>query len=117
MKGKENTFKVVIIRRAKVETALKWLAQNKLSSASKYSIQLKDILNSLPECGIPSQLQTIETKHFHTKESELQSDDWEEEMYDSEIVYDSNSEINSFLPHSDNNQLDLDAMEAELNSG
>ena len=28
MKGKENTFNDVMVRRAKVETALKWLAHN-----------------------------------------------------------------------------------------
>ena len=27
------------------------------------------------------------------------------------------TETNSFLPHSDNNQLELDAMEADLNAG
>lgn len=32
MKGKENTFKDVIIRRAKVETALKWLTLKKFNS-------------------------------------------------------------------------------------
>ena len=79
MKGKENTFKDVIVRRAKVETALNWLTQN---NPQYQNLKLNSkILNSLPECGVPSQLQTIET--------ELQSDDREEEMDDSDIVYDS----------------------------
>ena len=30
---------------------------------------------------------------------------------------DTKTERNSFLPHSDNNQLGLDAMEADLNAG
>ena len=115
MKGKENTFKDVIVRRSKVETALNWLTEN---NAQYQNLKLNSkILNSLPECGFPSQLQTIETEHFGTSESELQSDDREEEMDDSDIVYDSKTETSSFLPHSDNNQLELDAIGAELSAG
>ena len=40
MKGKENTFKDVIVRRAKVETALNWLREK--SSISKSKTQFKD---------------------------------------------------------------------------
>lgn len=71
----------------------------------------------MPECGVPSQLHTIETEHFDTSESELPSDDREEEMDNSDIVYDSKTETSRFLPHSDNNQLELDAIGAELSAG
>ena len=74
----------VIVRRAKVATALKWLTQNNPQYQNINSIQRYSIL------------QTIETEHFHTKESELQSDDREDEMDDSEIVYDSKTETNTF---------------------
>ena len=68
----------VMVRRAKVETALKWMTQNNPQYQNLKQNSKK--LNSLPECGVPSQLQTIETDHFDVTESELQCDDREEEM-------------------------------------
>ena len=62
MKGKENTFNDVMVRRAKVETALKWLAHN-YPQYQNLKLNSKR-LNSLRACGVPSRLQTIEIEHF-----------------------------------------------------
>lgn len=59
MKGKGNTFKDVTVRRNKVEKALHWLSvHNPLYKDIKIN---QDCLNCLPENGIPSDLQTLQT--------------------------------------------------------
>jgi len=58
MKGKDNTFKDVIVRKKKVEMAIKWLIQN---NPQYHGLTIDiDSLNSLPEHDVPSELKTID---------------------------------------------------------
>ena len=58
MKGKSNTFKYIIVRRQKVQDALNWLiAHNPHYRAIKIN---QHSLNSLPENGIPSEIQQVD---------------------------------------------------------
>ena len=59
VRGKDNTFKDVHVRREKVHKALLWLIEN-----NPYYSELEihvNALNLLPENGIPSNLMTVET--------------------------------------------------------
>ena len=59
VKGRDNTFKDVTVRKQTVHNALLWLIQNN----PHYSeLQINEhALNSLPENGVPSNLMTVET--------------------------------------------------------
>ena len=59
MKGKDNTYKDVVVRRDRVENALNWLIQH---NPQYQDIQINtDSLEALPVNGVPLDLQTIET--------------------------------------------------------
>ena len=68
----------------------------------------------MPEYGVPSQLQTIESDIADTVESEGPTE-IKEPTDDENIVYDSKTDTDSFLSHSNNNQLEIDAIQAEIN--
>jgi hypothetical protein len=58
VKGKDNTFKDVRVRKQKVLNALVWLINN-----NPYYSQItinEDALNSLPENGVPPDLMSVE---------------------------------------------------------
>ncbi len=59
VKGKENTFKDVTVRRQKVHNALVWLINN-----NPHYLELtinEDALNMLPVNGVPQDLMIVET--------------------------------------------------------
>lgn len=59
IKGANNTFKDVIVRKQKVQGALLWLIENNPHYAL---IDINfDALNSLPENGMPTDLLTVDT--------------------------------------------------------
>ncbi len=58
VKGTDNTFKHVTVRKQKVHNALVWLINN--PHYSELTIN-EDALNSLPENGVPPDLMTVET--------------------------------------------------------
>ena len=59
VKGRDNTFRDVTVRKDKVQNALAWLIKNN----PHYSevIINEHTLNSLPENGVPPELMTVET--------------------------------------------------------
>ena len=64
MKGKNNTFKDVNVRRQKVMDALQWLINN---NPLYKDVQLNQdcLINSLPENGIPPELSSdLSTNYF-----------------------------------------------------
>ena len=71
MKGKNNTFKDVKVRREKVHNALLWLIQNN----PLYAELDTDALNYLPENGVPTDLMAIETEDDIIKDSDLMPDE------------------------------------------
>ena len=60
VKGRDNTFKDVSVRREKVHNALLWLIHNN----PHYSdIEINEYaLNTLPENGVPPDLMTVESQ-------------------------------------------------------
>ncbi|CAB4003586.1 Hypothetical predicted protein [Paramuricea clavata] len=73
VKGKNNTFKDVKVRREKVHNALLWLIQNNPLYA-ELEIDT-DALNSLPENGVPTDLVAVETEDDIINDSDLMPDD------------------------------------------
>ena len=61
MKGKDNNFKHVTVRRQAVADALQWLIQN--NPHYKGVVVNQDSLNLLPENGIPQERLTVDTKN------------------------------------------------------
>ena len=59
VKGRDNTFKDVTVRKQKVHNALIWLINNN-PHYSGLTIN-DDALNSLPDNGVPTDLMTVET--------------------------------------------------------
>jgi hypothetical protein len=123
MKGKGNTFKDVIVRRKKVEQALQWLIKH---NPQYHSVKVNiTSLNSLPVDGVPAELQIIETDNdpegnldeiYHSYDTEgfknktnapSVSDEKDE-------VFNHKTETSTFLPHSDNDQLEQDAIHSRL---
>ena len=93
MKGKDNSFKDVTVRRQNVADALDWLSNN--NPYYKDIIINNDSLNSLPLHGVPQDLLSIETKNLENSEaSEPDLGPQNEE----DIVYDESTEMSSFLP-------------------
>ena len=66
VKGKDNTFKDVTVRKQKVHNALLWLINNAYYAELKIN---EDALNALPKKGVPADLMVVET------EDEIVSDD------------------------------------------
>ncbi|XP_020897308.2 uncharacterized protein LOC110236158 [Exaiptasia diaphana] len=112
MKGQKNTFKDVYVRKSKVENALTWLTKNN-PQYRDIKIDTK-ILDSLPENGVPTTLPTIESQDLNDVESEVSCNVEKDKIDDSDVVYNYDTDTNSFLPESTNNDLELDAIQAEL---
>ena len=80
MNGKDNAFKDVIVGRSKVQQALIWLIQNN-PHYTNVTLNL-DSLHSLPENGVPDDLQTVETNETEFQNIETNantSDDSDED--------------------------------------
>lgn len=93
MKGKDDSFKDVTVRRQNVADALHWLINNNLYY--KDIIINNDSLNSLPLHGVPQDLLSIETENLENSEaSEPDLGPQNEE----DIVYNESTEMSSFLP-------------------
>ena len=108
MKGKDNTYKDVVVRRDRVENALNWLIQH---NPQYQDIQINtDSLEALPFSIVPLDLQTIET---NTAPDNLEGEN-DDNNKDEEQVFDKHTETSSFLPQSENQQLEHDAIQNKL---
>ena len=95
VKGRENTFKDVRVRKQNVHNALVWLINNN----PHYSELLinQDALNSLPENGVPPDLMTVETADHMLSDDNCSPDVGPPTDNPSEdIVYSDSTEMNSF---------------------
>ena len=109
MKGKDNSFKDVTVRRQNVADALHWLINNNLYY--KDIIINNDSLNSLPLHGVPQDLLSIETENLENSEaSELDLGPQNEE----DIVYNESTEMSSFLPIPECQQQEVQAIQQQL---
>ena len=96
VKGKDNTFKDVTVRREKVHNALLWLLHN-----NPYYAELEinaEVLNSLPENGVPPDLMTIETEaEIVTDNSVMPDIGPHTDNASDDIVYNESTEMSSFF--------------------
>ncbi len=111
MKGKDNNFKHVTVRRQKVADAINWLIDNN-QHYKDVSVNL-DSLNKLPDCGIPSDLKSIETDdteqhNSSTAHVDLLNDDADD------VVYSEGTEMSSFLPIPQKQQQEIIAVQQQL---
>ena len=109
VKGKDNTFKDVTVRREKVHNALLWLIRNN-PHYSELNVN-EHALNSLPENGIPADLMTVETEDDIVSDENVMLDLGPPTDNPSEdIVYNDSTEMSSFLPVGEQQQQELEAI-------
>ena len=113
VKGRNNTFKDVTVRKEKVQNALLWLIENNPHYAG-ININF-EALNSLPENGVPTDLLTVDTdaEVFSGENAELDSGPCTFNP-DEDVVYNSSSEMSSFLPVGQQQQQEMEAIRNQL---
>ena len=113
VKGRNNTFKDVTVRKEKVQNALLWLIENNPHYAGT-NINF-EALNSLPENGVPTDLLTVDTdaEVFSGENAELDSGPCNFNP-DEDVVYNSSSEMSSFLPVGQQQQQEMEAIRNQL---
>ncbi|CAB4040611.1 Hypothetical predicted protein, partial [Paramuricea clavata] len=113
VKGRENTFKDVRVRKQKVHDALIWLINN-----NPYYTKLlinQDALNLLPENGVPPDLMTVETDDDIVSDKDCSPDVGPSTDNPSEdIVYNDSTEMSSFLPVGEQQQQEVEAVINQL---
>ncbi len=92
MKGKDNSFKDVTVRRQKVVDALHWLINN--NTYYKDVTINQNCLDSLPFHGVPQDLLSLETENLKNSEArEVDLGPQNEE----DIVYNEATEMSSLF--------------------
>ena len=82
MKGKDNMFKDVVVRKANVEKALLWLIKH---NPLYQDITIdKHSLNQFPTEGVLAYLQTINTQ---SNDYTIRDTDTDNDIDDTEVVY------------------------------
>ena len=105
VKGKDNTFKDVTVRKQKVYNALVWLMNNSHYSDVKVN---ENALDSLPENGIPPDL--VMADHYMVSDDSLPDTGPPTDNPSEDIVYNDSTEMSSFLHllvNSNNRKLQL----------
>lgn len=110
VKGKENSFKDITVRKKKVAKALDWLISNnphyKDMKVNQHS------LNCLPENGVPNEIASVERDHGDNKTSEP---DFSPQNIE-DTVYNEQTEMHSFLPIPQCEQKEIQAIQQKLSS-
>ena len=110
VKTKDNNFKDLLVRRQKVADALLWLISNNPCYKDVKIDQCS--LNCLPKHGIPCDLISVERESQDSQCSEpdlgIQNED--------DIVYNEETEMNSFLPIPQCEQQEMVAIQEQLSS-
>ena len=113
IKGKDNTFKDVTVRKQKVHNALVWLRNNN-PHYSELTIN-EDALDSLPENGVPPTLMTVETDDDVVSNDNCSPDVGPPTDNPSEdIVYNASTEMSSFLPVGEQQQTEIEVVRNQL---
>ncbi len=113
VKGRDNTFKDVTVRKQKVYNALVCL----ISNNPHYSqlIINEDALHSLPENGIPPDLMTVETDDdIVSDDNSLPNAGPPTDNPTEDIVYNDSTEMSSFLPVGEQQQQEMEAVRNQL---
>ena len=109
VKGRDNTFRDVTVRRQKAHNALIWLINNNSYYAG---LTINDnALNSLPENGVPPDLMTVEPDEDIVSDNDC-SPDLGPLTYNpsDDIVYNDSIEMSSFLPVGEKQQQEIQAV-------
>ena len=114
VKGKDNSFRDVAVRREKVHNALLWLLQNNPHYA-ELEIN-EDALNSLPENGIPADLMTVETENEIISSDVMSDLGPPTENPSEDIVYNNSTDMNSFLPVGEQQEQEIEAVRNQLSA-
>ena len=109
VKGKDNSFKDVTVRREKVHNALLWLVQNN-SHYAELEIN-EDALNLLPENGTPADLTTVDTENELILKMILLC-----QIPSEDTVYNELTELNSFLPVGEQQDQEIQAVKNQLSA-
>ena len=113
VKGKDNTFRDVTMRKQKVHNALVWLINNN-PHYSNLEIN-EDALSSLPENGVPPDLMTVETDDDIVSVDNCSPDVGPPTDNPSEdIVYNGSTEMSSFLPVGEQQQQEIETVRSQL---
>ena len=111
VKGRNNTFKDVKVRKEKVQNALQWLIENNPHYAG-VDMNL-EALNSLPENGVPADILTVDTDAVVLSDENAKPDSSSGPYSlnpDEDVVYNSSSEMSSFLPVGEQKQQEMEAI-------
>ena len=108
MKGKDNSYKDLTVRRQNVADALHWLLNN--NQHYRDVVVNQNSLNYLPENGVPQDLLTVETESDDTDSSYLNFSP----QNDEDIVYNEQTEMNSFLPIPQCQPQEIEAVQQQL---
>ena len=108
MKGKDNNFKDVSVRRQNVADALHWLIYN--NPHYKDVTVNQHCLNLLPENGVPLDLISVETENDDIDSSHPDVGPQNEE----DILYNEQTEMSSFLPIPQCQQQEIEAVQQQL---
>lgn len=112
VKGRNDTFKDVNVRRKRINDALMWLVQNNRHYSD---VQIDhEVLNALPDNGVPSDLLTVET------DETIDSDNNEPDLgpptdnCSEDTVYNESTDMSSFLPVGQQHEQEIDAVRQQL---
>ena len=114
-KGKNETFKDVVVRRHKVENALFWLIRNNPQYRTLTINQAA--LKSLPENGVPEDLLTVQTENDNEESNdspEVSAPDRGQYQSEEDILYNKETEVSSFLPIPQLKAPEIQAVQQEL---
>ena len=112
VKGRENTFKDVTVRKQKVHNALVWLINNNPHYAG-LAINT-NALNTLPDNGVPPDLMTVETDNDLVSDDNCSPDVGPTDNLSEDVVYNDSTEMSSFLPVGKQQQQEIDAVRNQL---
>ena len=113
VKGRDNTFRDVSVRKQKVHNALVWLINNN-PHYSEITIN-EDALDLLPENGVVPDLMTVETDNDIVSDDNCSADVGPPTDNPSEdIVYNDSTEMSSFLPVGEQQQQEIEAVRNQL---
>ena len=112
VKGRENTFKDVTVRKQKVHNALVWLINNNPHYAG-LAINT-NALNTLPDNGVPPDLMTVETDNDLVSDDNCSPDVGPTDNLSEDIVCNDSTEMSSFLPVGKQQQQEIDAVRNQL---
>ena len=112
VKGKNETFKDVNVRRQKVTDALTWLIQNN----PHYSdVELDHVaLDLLPDDGVPTDLITVETDDSINSDNNEPDTGPPTDNPSEDTVYDRSTDMSSFLPVGQQQEPEMEAVRQQL---